>query len=77
MNAELDAISNSIKTRYPVLMEDGVTVKDYYFIDCAANKEIPIKGLVEVTNYMKYNKITDFALVILFSDNIIGYRLKI
>jgi len=54
-----------------------VIIKDFCFWDCTKNVEIPVKDLDEIKVYLVANKITDFALVIYFSNNIIGYRLSV
>jgi hypothetical protein len=73
----LEAITNSVYANYPHLLAGGVTIRDYSFWDCARNTEIPVKETKDVKNYLTSNGITDFSLVIFFSDNTIGYRLKV
>jgi len=73
----LEAITNSVYANYPHLLADNVSIVDYCFWDCLSNTEIPVKEMKEVKNYLTSNGIVDFTLVIFFSDNTIGYRLKI
>ena len=73
----IEAITNNLTAKYPGLLEDDVTVVDYYFIDCAKNQEIPVKDFKDIKNYLLLHKIKDFAMVILFSNNTIGYRLHV
>jgi hypothetical protein len=77
MDKTIEAIESIIRTNYPHLLEGGVTVTDYYFIDCAKNTEIPVKNLDILQSYLLAKNIKDFTLVIYFSNNTIGYRLKI
>ena len=77
MNETLEMITNNVRIKYPHLLEDGVSVADYYFWDCKVNAVIPSKDLNIVKQIITSKKITDFALVIFFSNNIIGYRLDI
>lgn len=73
----LEAITNSIHVNYPHLLADNVYVRDYSFWDCIRNYELPVRELVDVKPYLIKHGIVDFTLVIFFSDNTIGYRLKI
>lgn len=77
MTDTLNAITDSIKINHPNLLEDGVTVVDFYFLDCNKKEEVPTKNLDAVKTYLTSKKITDFTIVILFSNNIIGYRLTV
>lgn len=77
MNETLETITNNVAIKYPHLLEDGIKITDYYFWDCKANGAIPSKDLKVVHNIVQSKKITDVALVIYFSNNIIGYRLDI
>ena len=77
MNETLVAITNNVQIKYPHLLEDGVTITDYSFWDCKDNTVIPSKDLNVVKQIINTKKITDFTLVIFFSNNIIGYRLDI
>lgn len=77
MKDTLEMITNNVHTKYPHLLGEGVTVTDYFFINCNTFKEFPTKDLTAVKNYITTERITNFALVILFSNNIIGYRLDI
>jgi hypothetical protein len=73
----LEAITNSVHANYPHLLADSVYIRDYCFWDCIRNQELPVKEIEEVKPYLVSKGIVDFALVIFFSDNTIGYRLKI
>lgn len=73
----LEKITASVRSNCPQLLEDEVIIKDFCFWDCTKNVEIPVKDLDEIKVYLVANKITDFALVIYFSNNIIGYRLSV
>ena len=77
MNETLDMITHNVGIKYPHLLEGGVTITDYYFWDCKNNGAIPSKDLKVVKQIIASKNITDFALVIFFSNNIIGYRLDI
>ena len=77
MNETLEMITNNVQTKYPHLLEGGVTIRDYYFWDCKENSAIPSKDLNIVKQIVATKRITDLALVIFFSNNIIGYRLDI
>lgn len=77
MSETLEMITNNVQIKYPHLLENGVTITDYLFWDCKQNCEIPLKDLKQVKAYLLGKSITDFALVIFFSNNIIGYRLDI
>ena len=73
----LEAITNSVHANYPHLLADSVYIRDYSFWDCIRNHELPVKELADVKPYLIKHGIVDFTLVIFFSDNTIGYRLKI
>jgi hypothetical protein len=73
----LEAITNSVHANYPHLLANNVSVVDYCFWDCVQNCELPVRELAEVKPYLISKGIIDFTLVIFFSDNTIGYRLKI
>lgn len=77
MDKTVEAIESIIRTNYPHLLEGGVTVVDYCFVDCAKNCIIPVKKLDVLQSYLLAKSIKDFTLVIYFSNNTIGYRLKI
>lgn len=77
MNETLEMITNNVQIKYPHLLDDGVTITKYYFWDCKENCAIPSKDLKVVKQIIASKNITDFALVIYFSNNIIGYRLDI
>jgi hypothetical protein len=70
-------ITNNVWIKYPHLLDNNVTIANYYFWDCNKNEAIPSKDLKAVKQIIASKNITDFALVILFSNNIIGYRLDI
>jgi hypothetical protein len=74
---DIEAITHNVSIAYPHLLRDGVTVKDYYFIDCTKNEVFPVTEFKAVKDYIKSAKIKDFAMVISFSNNIIGYRLNV
>lgn len=76
MSSTLDAITENVFKNYPLFLEDA-KISHYYFWDCTKNEEIPPREIKDVKNYLEIHKIKDFALVIVFSDNIIGYRLKV
>ena len=73
----LEAITNSVYANYPYLLANSVHIRDYCFWDCIRNKELPVRELADVRPYLIKHGIVDFTLVIFFSDNTIGYRLKI
>lgn len=77
MDDTLEMITNNVRIKYPHLLENGVSIVKYYFWDCQKNCAIPSKDLNVVKQIISVKKITDFALVIYFSNNIIGYRLDI
>ena len=73
----IEAITHNVAIAHPYLLQNGVTVKDYYFIDCEINEVLPVTDFKAVKDYIKSAKIKDFAMVISFSNNIIGYRLNV
>ena len=73
----IEAITNNLLVNYPRLVEGDTIVEGYYFIDCAKNTVLPVTELEDVKKYLIAYKITDFAMVILFNNNIIGYRLSV
>ena len=73
----LETITNSVYANYPHLLANNIFIRDYYFWDCIRNCELPVKELSEVKPYLIKHDIVDFTLVIYFSDNTIGFRLKI
>ena len=73
----LEAITNSVHANYPHLLAAKNHLVDYCFWDCVRNCELPVRELAEVKPYLISKGIVDFTLVIFFSDNTIGYRLKI
>ena len=77
MDKALYAITEIIRTNYPHLLQDGVTIIDYCFWNATTNKELPVKDLDAVNKYKLINGIKDLVLVIYFSNDTIGYRLKI
>lgn len=77
MTQAIEALTHNVKIKYPHLLEDGVTIVDYFFINCDNREELPVKKFGEVKQFLDFNKIKNFALVILFSNNIIGYRLEV
>ena len=77
MDKTIFAITEFVRKAYPHLLDNGTTVIDYCFWDCAANKELPVKDLDAVNNYKNTHNIKDLVLVIYFSDNTIGYRLNL
>ena len=74
---DIDAITHNLSINHPNLLEGGVTVTDYYFIDCNKNEVLPVTEFKAVKAHLKDAKITDFAMAITFSNNIIGYRLNV
>lgn len=74
---DIEAITHNVLMMHPHLLRDGATVKDYYFIDCQKNEVLPVTEFKAVKDYIKNAKIKDFAMVISFSNNIIGYRLNV
>jgi hypothetical protein len=74
---DIDAITHNLSINHPNLLEGGVTVTDYYFIDCTKNEILPVSKFEAVKAYIIAAKITNFAMVISFSNNIIGYRLNV
>jgi hypothetical protein len=77
MNETLEMITNNVRLKYPHMLEEGIKITDYYFWDCKNNSAIPSRDLKVVKQIITAKNITDFALVIFFSNNIIGYRLDI
>ena len=77
MNETLEMITNNVRIKYPHLLEDNVAITSYYFWDCKNNESIPTNDLKAVKKIISDKNITDFALVISFNNNIIGYRLDI
>lgn len=77
MTEAIDALTHNVRIKYPHLLEDNATIVDYYFINCDTREELPVKKFSEVKQFLDFNKIKNFALVILFSNNIIGYRLEV
>ena len=75
-NRTIAALTGMVNERYPHLIQD-TSIQEYVFWDCKKNVEIPPKDLDAVNIYIKENKINDFALVIYFKNNTIGYRLKL
>lgn len=74
---DIEAITHNVSISHPHLLRDGATVKDYYFIDCQKNEVLPVTEFKAVKDYVKSAKIKDFAMVISFSNDIIGYRLNV
>jgi len=77
MDKTLEAIIDTVQKNYPHLFADGVTIVDYYFINCKTATEIPTKNLDILPTYLLANGIKDFTLVVVFNNNLIGYRLNI
>jgi hypothetical protein len=73
----IEVVTHNLSIRYPGLLEDGVTVTGYYFIDCDKNEVLPVIDLSAVQIYIKNANITNLAMAISFSNNIIGYRLNV
>ena len=74
---DIEAITHNLTINHPNLLEDKVTVTDYYFIDCDKNEVLPVRNFAAIKDYLKNTKILNFAMVISFSNNIIGYRLNV
>lgn len=77
MDKTLAVITHLVYTNYPHLLDSDTSIVDYCFWDPSANKEVPIKDLDAVNKYKILNNIPEILLVIYFSDNTIGYRLKL
>ena len=77
MDKTLLAITEIIRTNYPHLLDNDTTIVDYCFWDAFTNKELPVKKLDDVNVYKLAHKSCDLVLVIYFSDNTIGFRLKL
>jgi len=77
MDKTLAAITHLVYTNYPHLLDNNTSITDYCFWDPNTNKEVPIKDLDAVNRYKIINNISEILLVIYFSDNTIGYRLKL
>jgi len=77
MEKTLAAITPLVHTNYPNLLDNDTRITAYCFWDSSANKEVPIKDLDAVNKYKILNNIPEILLVIYFSDNTIGYRLKL
>lgn len=74
---DIEVITHNVSISYPHLLQNGATVKDYYFIDCQKNEILPVKKFKNVKDYIKSANIKEFAMVISFSNDIIGYRLNV
>lgn len=77
MDKTVLAITEIIQKNYPHLLDNDTTIIDYCFWNGATNKELPVKELNAVNAYKNTHNIRDLILVIYFSDNTIGYRLKL
>lgn len=77
MDRPLETITELVRRAYPHLLDNNTTITDYCFWDSTSNKEIPIKDLDGVNRYKILHNIPEVLLVIYFSDNTIGYRLKL
>ena len=77
MDKNTYAITELVRVNYPHLLDNDTTVTDYCFIDSSNNKEIPTKDFDEVNKYKLLSGTPEILLVIFFSDNTIGYRLKL
>jgi hypothetical protein len=77
MDKTIEAITEIIRVNYPHLLDNNTTIVDYCFWDAATNKELPVKKLEDVNVYKLTHSSCDLVLVIYFSDNTIGYRLKL
>lgn len=77
MDKSLIAITELVRASYPHLLDNDTTITDYCFWDSKANKELPTKNLDEVNKLKNTLNIPEVLLVIYFSDNTIGFRLKL
>lgn len=77
MDKTIEAITEIVRANYPHLLDNDTKIIDYCFWDAKTNKELPVKKLEDVNAYRITQNVTDLVLVIYFSDNTIGYRLKI
>lgn len=77
MDDTIYVLTEIIRKNYPHLLDNDTIIVDYCFWDGIKNKELPVKKLDAVQVYKTLNNIKDLVLVIYFSDNTIGYRLKI
>jgi len=77
MDKTIEALTEIIQTNYPHLLDEDTKIIDYCFWDATNNKELPVKKLEQVNAYKLTRGNFDLVLVIYFSDNTIGYRLKI
>lgn len=77
MDKTLEAITQLVHKNYPHLLDNNTTIIDYCFWNPFTNAEVPVKDLDSVNRYKIINNIPEILLVIYFSDNTIGYRLKL
>lgn len=77
MDNEISAITELVRISYPHLLDNNTTVIDYCFWDPIGNKEIPTKNFDEANKIKNTCNLSEVLLVIYFSDNTIGYRLKL
>jgi hypothetical protein len=77
MDKTIETLTEIIRTNYPHLLDGDTKIIDYCFWDAANNKELPVKKLEQVNSFRLSHNNLDLVLVIYFSDNTIGYRLKI
>lgn len=77
MDKDVAAITELVRISYPHLLDNNTKIIDYCFWDPIGNKEIPTKDFDEVNRIKNTRNMSEVLLVIYFSDNTIGYRLKL
>ena len=77
MDNTLHLLTQLVLKSYPHLLDNNTTIIDYCFWNPLTNTELPVKDLDSVNRYKLINNIPEILLVIYFSDNTIGYRLKL
>lgn len=77
MDNNIDVITELVRINYPHLLDNNTTILDYCFWDTVNNKEVPTKNFDDANKYKLIHNAPEILLVIYFSDNTIGYRLKL
>jgi hypothetical protein len=67
-------VRTQVSQNYPHLLEDA-DIDGVMLWDVKNNKEVPGLTLEASKLYVKINKLTDVAVITIFNNNIIGYRL--
>jgi hypothetical protein len=77
MDKTIETLTEIVRINYPHLLDGDTKIIDYCFWNATSNKELPVKKLEDVKTYKLTHDNFDLVLVIFFSDNTIGFRLKI